>query len=252
MKIISLANRKGGVGKTTSSLNIAAGLARKGYRVLMIDLDPQGNLSQSLLKEEAQNTIFTLLMNECTLKEAVVLIKKNLNLIPCNNTFSRFEKQFAGESDAQFILLDFLDALKTYFKNKLDFIVCDCPPSLGLITINAFVASQDVYVPMEAQQYSLDGLRQVLTEAEKIKARQNQDLAVKGVFFTRHNPRTYISHDMIALLEKEFPGLLMKTHIRRNIALEESPSLRQDVFSYEEESHGAEDYNNLVEEILNR
>lgn len=251
MKILSFANRKGGVGKTTSALNVGAGLALQGKKVLLIDLDPQGNLSQSMLSEAPKNTIFTLVMHECSLKEAVFKIRNNLLLIPCNTNFSRFEKQFAGESDSQFILSDFLDAIRQQYGDQVDFIIFDCPPSLGLITINAFVASGEVYVPMEAQQYSLEGLNQVKLEVDKIQNRQNKELRIKGLFFSRHNPRTYISRDMMDLLERDYPGLLMKTYIRRNVALEESPSMRQDIFQYDPESHGAKDYMKLVSEIIN-
>ena len=250
MKIISFANRKGGVGKTTSALNVGAGLALAGKRVLLIDLDPQANLSQSLLKENPANTIFTLVMQECSVTDAVFKIKKKLYLIPCGTTFARFEKQFAGESDSQFILADFLDAMKKQYDKKFDYIIFDCPPSLGLITINAFVASHDVYIPMEAQQFSLEGLNQVRVEVEKIQKRSNKALQIKGLFFSSHNPRTYISRDMTELLNRDYPGLLMNTFIRRNVALEESPSMRQDVFEYDPESKGAEDYVNLVKEIV--
>lgn len=248
-RIISFANRKGGVGKTTSAINIAAGLARIGKKVLLIDLDPQGNLTHALA-DEPSNTIFTLLMKECELQDALIQINSNLVLIGCNPTFARFEKQFAGEADGLYILNDFLEDVLEQAGDQIDIVILDCPPSLGLITINAMVASHEVYVPMEAQQFSLEGLNQVRTEVEKIQKRANPKLKLKGLFFSRHNARTYISKNMVELLENEYPGLLMNTFIRRNIALEESPSLKQDIFTYAPESNGAKDYESLVNEIL--
>ncbi len=247
--IISFANRKGGVGKTTSTLNIGAALALRGKKVLCIDLDPQANLTQALLKKPPKNTIFTLLMQECTLPEALCTPQENLLLIPANNTFARFEKQFAGEADAQYVLADFIAALQKTAP-EIAYILLDCPPALGLITLNAFVASHTVYVPMEAQQFSLEGLNQVQAEIQKIKKRHNTQLQLGGIFFCRHNPRTYISRDILGVLAKNYPGLLMQSFIRRSVALEESPSAAQSIFGYAPKSKGAKDYDQLVDEIL--
>jgi len=142
--------------------------------------------------------------------------------------------------------------MKKQYGGQIDYVIFDSPPALGLITINAFVASNEVYVPMEAQQFSLEGLRQVNDEVIKIQKRQNKNLKLKGLFFSRHNPRTYISQDMIQVLDRDYPGLLMDTHIRRSVTLEESPSKKQDIFQYDPEGNGAKDYKKLVEEIVNR
>lgn len=252
MKIIGFVNRKGGVGKTTSVLNVGASLVLKSKKVLLIDLDPQGNLSRSILGTYPKNTIFTLAMGDCTLKEVVLKVRENLLLIPCNKTFARFERQFAGESLSQHILSGLLDTVRKQYGNWLNYVILDCPPSLGLITVNALVASHELYIPMETQQYSLDGLEQVKEEVDKVQKHLNKEVQIKGIFFSRHNPRTCISRDMVDLLKTDYPGLLMKTYIRRNIALEESPSVRKNIFEYASKSQGAKDYTSLTEEILKR
>ncbi|WP_020531858.1 ParA family protein [Flexithrix dorotheae] len=249
-RIIAFTNQKGGVGKTTSVLNVGAALAKKGKKVLMIDLDPQGNLTQSLLPEPPKNTIFTLLLEECKFGEAIVNTTENLLLIPCNNKFANFERQFAADADSQYIMVDFIEAIKKNFPNQLDFIIFDTPPALGLITLNALVACQEVYIPMNSQEYSLTGLNAVIEVVERVKKRTNPDLEVKGMFFSRHNSRKYITRNMVEHLNSEFPNKLMNTHIRVNVALEESPSLRQSVFDYDPSSNGAKDYSDLTDEII--
>lgn len=251
-RIITFTNQKGGVGKTTSALNVAAALAEKNHKVLLIDLDPQGNLSQSLLQETPRNTIFTVLLEECELEEVAVPIHDNLVLIPCNDKFANFEKYFAADAESQFKLQGFIEDLLESIEGDIDFILIDTPPALGLITLNALVASSEVYIPMNSQEYSLIGFEKVMKVCETIKKRINKDLKVKGAFFTRHNPRKTISKDLTELLKEKHPEIVMDTHIRVNVSLEESPSARQSIFAYDPEANGAKDYIKLTEEIINR
>mgnify|MGYP001034632352 CR=1 FL=1 len=251
-RCITFTNQKGGVGKTTSVLNIGASLANRGYKVLLIDLDPQGNLSQSFLKEAPKDTIFTILMKECSMEDVLLQVKKNLLLVPCNSKFANFERQFAADADSQYILTDFVEDIEKTFPNQLDFIIFDTPPALGLITLNALVACNEVFVPMNSQEFSLTGLEAVTDVVERVKKRAKPELDIKGIFFTQHNPRKYISRNMAETLSEVYPGMLMKTFIRKNVALEESPSLKQDVFLYAVDSNGAKDYENLTDEILKR
>lgn len=251
-RILTFTNQKGGVGKTTSALNVGACLSELGHNVLLVDLDPQGNLTQSLLPETPRDTIFTLLLEECSLEDALVHVKDRLSLIPCSAKFANFERQFAADADSQFVLKDFVESLLKASAGQIDYIVFDTPPALGLITLNALVASREVYIPMHSQEYSLTGLQQVMSVADKIKKRINTKLEIKGVFFTRHNPRKQISRNMIEVLKEDHPGLVMNTFVRVNVALEESPSLRLDVYRYAPESNGAADYRKLTKEIIQR
>ena len=251
-RCITFTNQKGGVGKTTSVLNIGASLARRGFKVLLIDLDPQGNLSQSFLTDLPKDTIFTILMKECKMDDVLLQVKENLLLVPCNSKFANFERQFAADADSQYILTDFIEEIEKTFPNQLDFIIFDTPPALGLITLNALVACNEVFVPMNSQEFSLTGLEAVTDVVERVKKRAKPELNIKGIFFTQHNPRKYISRNMEETLGTVYPGLLMKTYIRKNVALEESPSLKQDVFLYAADSNGAKDYNDLTDEILKR
>lgn len=253
-RILTFTNQKGGVGKTTSALSVAAQLARSGYQVLLVDIDPQGNLSKSLLPkdpESLQNTIFTLFLKECSIGDALITVRDNLTLLPCNKRMAKFEQEFASSADGVYILADLLEYINKRWEQKFDFVVIDTPPALGLITVNAFVASTEVYIPMHAQQYSVDGLKSVLEVIETVKKRANKGLEVKGAFFTQHNLRLNISKDIVEFLDKNFDGVLMESYIRVNVALRECVSLKQSVFEYAPSSHGSNDYKKLTEEILN-
>lgn len=252
-RILTFTNQKGGVGKTTSALNVAAELARNGNKVLLIDVDPQGNLSKSFLPkdpESLKHTIFTLFLKECTLEDALLDVRENLTLLPCNKRMAKFEQEFASSADGVYILTDLLEYIHKQWKEKFDFVVIDTPPALGLITVNAFVASHEVFIPMHAQQYSVDGLKSVLEVIETVQKRANKKLKVKGAFFTQHNLRLNISKDIVEYLDKNFKNVLMKNYIRVNVALRECVSLKQTAYEYAPSSHGANDYKNLTEEIL--
>jgi chromosome partitioning protein len=251
MRILTFSNQKGGVAKTTSALNVAHCLANKGYKTILIDLDPQGNLTGSFLDEPSNNTIFTVLAGECELEEVIVPITENLILIPCNEKFASFERIFATDPNSQYLLKDFIEEMKEQVEEKIDFVVIDTPPALGLITLNALVASNEVYIPMQSQEYSLVGFEKVMETVKKIQKRVNPALEVKGVFFTRHNDRKIISRELTEKIAASFPSIAMKTMIPVNVALEESPTARQSVFDYAPGSKGAIAYEALTNEIIN-
>jgi chromosome partitioning protein len=259
MRTIMFTNQKGGVGKTTSAFNVGCYLAQKGYKTLMIDLDPQSNLT-SCFMEEPTDTIYTLLVNTeenkkglaSTVEKVIKPIHENLAVIGCNSKFAGFEKYFASNMSAQFLLKEFIDTLIQTIPDQLDFIVLDTPPALGLITVNAMVASDEVYIPMQSQEFALSGFQNVITTVEGIKSRLNPALTIKGIFFTSHNPRTNISKQLTGMLEANYPNILMDTYIPINVALAESPSLRQSIFEYAPDSKGAKSYERLSNEIINR
>ena len=253
-RILTFTNQKGGVGKTTSALNVAAEIARNGFKVLLVDMDPQGNLSKSLLPQDPESlkdTIFTLFLKECSLKDALISVRENLTLLPCNKRMAKFEQEFASSADGVYVLTDLLEYIHKKWEEKFDFVVIDTPPALGLITVNAFVASHEVFIPMHAQQYSVDGLKSVLEVIETVQKRANKELKVKGAFFTQHNLRLNISKDIVEYLDKNFDGVLMESYIRVNVALRECVSLKQTAYEYAPSSHGANDYRKLTNEILN-
>ncbi|MDX2191496.1 MAG: ParA family protein [Bacteroidota bacterium] len=243
-KIIAISNQKGGVGKTTSSINIGAGLANKGFRVVLVDLDPQGNMSSGLGLKKPEFTIHGALLNEYKVK--AYPIKERLALIACDNAFSSFEKLKGDEMDREYLLRDLLEPLKS----KCDFIILDCPPSLGLITVNAFTAANEVLIPLEAQLFSTDGLEKVVEMVQKITKRLNPDLVIKGIFFTRYSKRTILKRDTLEEIKSAYPQLVYDNYIRESIALGEAPHVGKDIFSYAIESAGSHDYNQLIEEYL--
>jgi chromosome partitioning protein len=248
-RIIAISNQKGGVGKTTSSLNLAAALALEGNRVLLIDLDPQANLSKSCGIVDPEKHVYGVLLKEYAIKETVAKIRKNLLLIPASKNLAAFEQNSGTNPDAFYILQEELWELTKSV--DIDFIIIDCPPSLGLLSVNAYVAASEVYTPCDSSEFSLDGLEEVIKTISKMRKRLNPDLQLAGVFFTRHHKRKLISQEVERVIQKDYPGLLLKTSIRECVQLKESPSARKDVFDYSPICHGAEDYRNLANEILN-
>jgi chromosome partitioning protein len=245
-KIIAISNQKGGVGKTTSSISIGAGLAEKGFRVLLVDLDPQGNMSSGLGFKDPEFTIHGALLGEYKVK--AYPIRDRLALIACNSAFSSFEKLKGDEMDREYLLRELLEPLK----QKCDYIILDCPPSLGLITVNAFTAANEVYIPLEAQLFSTDGLIKVIDMVSKITKRLNPDLEIRGIFFTRYSKRTILKRETLEEIRSTYPYLVFNTYIRESIALGEAPHLGKDIFTYAPESAGSCDYKNLIEEMVQR
>ena len=243
-KVISISNHKGGVGKTTSAINIGAGLNKLGKKILLIDLDPQANLSQSLGLIEPELNIYGALRGEY--KPHPIEILKGLDVIPSTLDLSGAEVEMSGEAGREYILKEVIEPLRAYY----DFILIDSPPSLGLLTINSFTASDLVFIPLQAQYLALQGLTKILEVIEKIKKRLNKELRVGGVFITQYDSRKVLNRDVVATIQAHFKDEVFKTKIRDNIALAEAPAQGLDIFRYQPKSKGAEDYLALCKEII--
>ena len=244
-KIICISNHKGGVGKTTTTVNIGAGLNKLGRKVLLIDLDPQANLSQSFGIINHEFNIYGAIRGEYELK--AVEIMPRLDIIPSNLDLSGAEVELSGEAGREYILKELIEPIK----NKYDYILIDSPPSLGLLTINALTAADEVYIPLQAQYLALQGLTKLLEIIEKIQRRLNKNLKVGGVIVTQYDNRKILNRDITATITEHFGDKVFKTKIRDNIALAEAPTAGLDIFRYNSKSYGAEDYYNLCLEITN-
>ena len=244
--IISISNHKGGVGKTTSVINIGAGLRELGKKVLLIDLDPQANLSQSLGITEPTRTIYGSLKGEYKLEPLEIL--DNLDLIPSTLDLSGAELELVGEAGREYILKELLEPLRASY----DYILIDCAPSLGLLTINSFTASNIILIPLQAQYLALQGLTKLMEVIEKIKKRLNKDLELGGVFITQYDNRKILNRNVVEAIENHFKEDLFTTRIRDNVALAEAPANGLDIFRYNPKSYGALDYLELSKEILSK
>ena len=245
-KIITLSNHKGGVGKTTSSINIGAGLNQLGKKVLLIDLDPQANLSQSLGVVDAEKNIYGALRGFYKLTPIKIL--KGLDLIPSTLELSGAEIEMIGEPGREYILKQTIKPIK----HKYDFIIIDSPPSLGLLTINSLTASDEVIIPLQAQFLALQGLVKLMEVIKKIQLRLNKDLELGGVFVTQFDNRKVLNRNVLETIKDHFKDQVFKTKIRDNVALAEAPSKGLDIFRYNSKSFGAHDYLSLSKEIINR
>lgn len=235
---------KGGVGKTTSTINIGAALAKKNKRVLLIDLDPQANLTQSLGINKAEITIYDNLKGEKLISP--IECKKNLYVLPSSLDLSAAEIELSSEPGREYILKEFLNKLK----DKFEYIFIDCPPSLGLLTINALTAADYVIIPMQAEYLPLRGLAKLTEVIEKIKARLNVSLQIGCVFLTLYDARKILNRDIAESVSEFFGKKFLQSKISNNVALAEAPSQGKDIFSYNKNCKGAEDYSNLVDEII--
>ncbi|MBD0404555.1 ParA family protein [Flammeovirga sp. EKP202] len=247
-QVISISNHKGGVGKTTSVVNLGAGLHQLGKKVLMIDMDPQANLSQSLGVFEPENSVYKLLRGAANIEDAIMELELDLHMIPSELDLSGAELELSMEAGREFILKGHINKVKEDY----DYILIDCPPSLGLLTINAFTTSNQVFFPLQAQFLATQGLTKLLEVIEKVQQRLNADLEIGGVFITQYDQRKILNRNVREAITKHFGDKLFKTVIRENVALAEAPSKQTNIFRYNAKSNGAKDYWDLAQEVLER
>jgi chromosome partitioning protein len=244
--VISLLNHKGGVGKTTSAINIGAGLAKLGKRVLLIDLDPQANLTLALGVPRQPYTIYEALRGESELIPANM--KKNLDVVTSHLNLSGAEMELINEAGRELILRELVFPLQ----NKYDYILIDCPPSLGLLTLNALTSSDFVYIPLQTEFLAVQGLAKIKQVIQKVRTRLNRSLEIGGVIATMYDARKVLNRDVVDIIYKYFGDSVFETKIRDNVALAEAPAQRKDIFEYSPNSVGAKDYLALAKEIIIR
>jgi len=242
---IAISNHKGGVGKTTSTVNIGAGLTLHKKRVLLIDLDPQANLSQCFGIEEPEKTIYGSLRDEYPLTPYEV--KPNLHVVPSCLDLAGIELEIGSKIGREKILAKLVKAIE----NNYDYILFDCAPSLGLLVVNAFAAADKVYIPLQSQFLALHGLDKLMDIMAIVKEDINSAVEVEGVIITQYDKRKVLNRDISESVREHFGSKVFKTVIRDNVSLAEAPASAQDIFAYAPESQGAVDYNNLVKEIIN-
>lgn len=242
--VVTISNHKGGVGKTTSAINIGAGLHLLGKRILLVDLDPQANLSQSLGHSEPRRTVYGAIRGEYPLEP--IQIRDGLDLIASTLDLSGAEIELSGEAGREYILRELLEPLRSSY----DYILIDSPPSLGLLTINALTASDEVYIPLQAQYLAMQGLAKLTEVIDKIRKRLNKELRLGGVIITQYDGRKVLSRDVATTIEGIFTAETFATKIRDNVSLAEAPALGMDIFTYSPKSNGAQDYMDLCKEIL--
>lgn len=250
-KIISFANQKGGVGKTTSCVNIASSLGVLGFKVLIIDLDPQGNTTSGvgISKKGLKATTKELLTGELSVEEIIVETPyKNLDVIPTNTALAGAEFDLFDLDDSEFRIKKALESVK----DNYDYILIDCPPSLGMLTINAFAASDGVVVPMQCEFYALEGLSQLMITINRIKRMYNPDLSITGILITMYNGRLLLSMQVISELEKHYSDKIFRTKISRNVKLTEAPGFGRPAYYHDKSSRGSKEYLEVAKELATR
>lgn len=245
-KIISLLNHKGGVGKTTSAINIGAGLVELGKKVLLIDLDPQANLTVSLGIPRQRYTIYESLRGESEL--IPYTYKEDMDIVIATLDLSGAEMELINEAGREFILRELFEPVK----EEYDFVIIDCPPSLGLLTLNALTSSDYVYIPLQTEFLALQGLAKIKQVIDKVRFRLNKKLHIGGVIATMYDGRKVLNRDVVETIKKYFGEKVFNTLIRDNVSLAEAPAQRKDIFEYNKRSAGAHDYLSLCHEILER
>lgn len=250
-RIIAIANQKGGVGKTTTAINLSACLAEQKKKVLVIDLDPQGNTTSGLGidKDAIENTVYELILDECSIRESISKTDiENLFLIPSNVNLSGAEIELLGINDKEYILKNAVD----YIRGDYDFVIIDCPPSLNMLTVNAMTTADTVLVPIQCEYYALEGISQLIHTIDLVQERLNPDLKMEGVVFTMYDSRTNLSNDVVNNVKNNLNTTIYKTIIPRNVRLAEAPSHGLPINLYDSKSAGAESYRLLAKEVINR
>lgn len=248
-KTIAIANQKGGVGKTTTSINLSASLAAKNKKVLIIDTDPQGNTTSGfgIDKNDLENTIYELILGECSIRDCIISeVISNVSVVPSNVNLAAAEIELIGVDKKEYILKNEVD----YIKDDYDFIIIDCPPSLNMLTINSMTTADSVLVPIQCEYYALEGLSQLIHTINLVKERLNPDLDMEGVVFTMYDSRTNLSMQVVENVKQNLNQRVYKTLIPRNIRLAEAPSYGMPINMYDAKSAGAEAYMQLADEVI--
>ncbi len=249
--IVAVANQKGGVGKTTTAINLAAGLALRGHRTLLIDLDPQANSTMSFVDlEQVHRSIYDVVSEgTCGLKDVIIPSgQEYLDIAPARISLAKLESKLVGEIDAHFRLKDGIETLQ----DEYACVVIDCPPALGLLTVNALVAASHLLIPIQSSYFALEGTDDLLETIDKVRSRANPALQIIGVLITMHDRRTSLGRDIRQQIKRVFGGKVFRTVITKSVRLEESPAYKESIFSFAPDSSGATEYYSLCEEVVDR
>ena len=250
-RIIAIANQKGGVGKTTTAINLAACLAEAGQKILIIDIDPQGNTTSGfgLSKTDIEKTVYEVLLGECNIKDAIVEnIIDNLDILPSNVNLAGAEIDLIDVDNREYILKESILEVR----DRYDYIILDCPPSLSMLTVNAMTAADTVLVPIQCEYYALEGLSQLIHTIDLVQQRLNPNLLIEGVVFTMYDVRTNLSNQVVENVRNKIDSKIYETLIPRKISLSEAPSYGLPINLYDSKSAGAESYRLLAKEVIDR